>query len=476
MTTFTRGVRGTTRRSVASLSALLLALGWWTVGTSPALADGPTTFANTTSIDIPTAGSVNQLGPANPYPSSIPVAGLGGLVTNVTVTFNNLTHGSVGDIDAMVVAPSGQSLVIMSDVGDPGGEFPGAQLVTANNINLTFSDSAAGPVPRVFMLPSGTYKPTNTGAVDAFPSPAPTPSNATTLAGAFTGINPNGAWKLFAVDDVSGETGTMAGGWSLTITTATAAVATSTSVITSGTPSTTGDPVTLTASVKAAGTPVTAGSVQFGDGSSNLGAPVALNASGQASLTTSTLSEGTHDIRATFSGAAGLLASNGAFAQRVDNATVVTGNTFCNTGIITVPSVGAAQPYPSNITVSGLSGTITKVTASLKGLSHQAPIDLDVLLSGPAPSTNLFLLSDAGGFNPVSNVNVTFDDAAPAGVSAPLVSGTFRPTNADDGSNDAMPPPAPAPSSATALSTFNGSAASGTWSLAIVDDASGDSG
>ncbi|RMB61516.1 Ig-like domain repeat protein [Tessaracoccus antarcticus] len=476
MTTDTRGVRGTTRRSVASLSAVMLALGWWTLGTSPALADGSTTVANTTSIDIPAAGSVNQLGPANPYPSSIPVAGLGGLVTNVTVTFTNLTHGSVGDIDAMLVAPSGETLVVMSDVGDPSGEFPGAQLVTANNVNLTFSDSAAGPVPRVFILPGGTYKPTNTGAGDAFPAPAPTPSNATTLAGAFTGINPNGSWQLFAVDDVSGETGTMAGGWSLTITTATSAVATSTAVVTSGTPTTTGDPVTFTASVTAGGTPATGGSVQFSDGSSNLGAPVALNASGQASLTTSALSEGTHDIRATFSGAAGFLTSNGAVAQRVDNATVVTGNTFCNAGTITVPSVGAAQPYPSNITVFGLSGTITKVTASLKGLSHQAPIDLDVLLSGPAPSTNLFLLSDTGGFNPVSNVDVTLDDAAPAGVSAPLVSGTFRPTNADDGSNDVMPTPAPAPSSATGFSTFNGSAPNGTWSLSVVDDASGDSG
>ena len=31
-----------------------------------------------------------------------------GAVTKVTVTFNNLTHSIVNDIDAMVVAPDGE--------------------------------------------------------------------------------------------------------------------------------------------------------------------------------------------------------------------------------------------------------------------------------------------------------------------------------------------------------------------------------
>ncbi|MDO5735034.1 MAG: Ig-like domain repeat protein [Propionibacteriaceae bacterium] len=478
MATFTQGVGRYPRRSIAALTALFVALGGLVVGAPSAQADGPTTFTNSAVIDIPASGSPQQKGPAVPYPSTIGVSGLSGLVTNVTVTFNNLTHGSVGDIDAMVVAPSGQNIVVLSDVGDPGPDGPTAQLVTAQNIELTFSDSAAGPVPRVFKLPSGTHKPTNTnGSIpDTFPAPAPAPSSSATLAGAFTGISPNGDWNLFVVDDVSGEVGSMAGGWSLTITTEISTVATATTVTTSDATSTTGDPVTFTAVITAGGNAVTSGTVQFSDGGISLGSAVALDGSGRASLTTSGLAEGTHEIRATYNGATGFLSSNGTLIQRVDNPTVVTDNTFCNTGPLTIVSVGAARPYPSNITVSGLSGHITKVTATFKGLSHQAPIDLDVLLSSPDPSKNLFLLSDSGGQNPVGNVDVTFDDDAATGVPNPLISGTFKPTSSDDGSADAMPVPAPAPGPATTLSTFNQGSANGQWSLWVNDDASGDAG
>ena len=35
---------------------------------------------------------------------------------------------------------------------------------------------------------------------------------------AFNGLNPNGTWSLYVVDDVGGDVGTIAGGWDLTIT------------------------------------------------------------------------------------------------------------------------------------------------------------------------------------------------------------------------------------------------------------------
>ncbi len=401
-----------------------------------AAADGPTTFANATSIAIPATGSANQTGPASPYPSNITVSGMAGSVSVVKVAFNGLTHSTVNDIDAMVVAPSGENLVVLSDVGDPN------TLAFANNATLTFDDAAAGLVPSG-NIPTGTYKPTNTNGVDTFPAPAPAPSSQTTLAGAFTGINPNGVWRLYVVDDATGDIGTIAGGWSLTVTTEVAAAATSTVVTTSGTPSTTGDSVNFTARVTSGGSPVTVGSVQFSDGATNLGAPVALNGSGVATRSTMALAEGTHEIRATYSGATGFLTSNGSVTQRVDNATVVTGNTFCNTGPLTVPALGPAQPYPSNITVSGLTGSVTKVTATLKGLSHAVPVDLDVLLSGPQPTTNVVLLSDSGGNSAVGPLNVTFDDDATGGVPSTLVSGTFKPTDDDTQGADSFPAPAP---------------------------------
>ena len=40
-----------------------------------------------------------------------------GAVTKVTVAFNGLTHGSLNDVDAMLVAPTGANLLVMSDAG-----------------------------------------------------------------------------------------------------------------------------------------------------------------------------------------------------------------------------------------------------------------------------------------------------------------------------------------------------------------------
>ncbi|WP_143109848.1 Ig-like domain repeat protein [Agromyces sp. CF514] len=396
---------------------------------------------------------------------------MSGAVSAVTVTLTGLTHGALNDVDALLVAPTGDNLIVLSDIGDPN------QLATASNADFTFSDGAASNVPPQVNVPSGTYKPTDVdpgGAADAFPAPAPAPSTQTTFAGAFSGIAPNGSWRLFVVDDATGDIGSISGGWSLTLTTTAADVATTTVITTSATPSQTGAPVTFTATVAAAGGPVTAGSVQFSDGVTNLGAPVVLNGSGQASLTTSALAEGTHQIRAVYSGATGFLTSNGALAQRVDNVTVVTGNTYCNTGVITVPMVGTASPYPSNVSVTGLTSAVTKVTVALKGVSHTSPVDLDILLSGPVPTTNAVLMSDTGGTTPISSVDLTFDDAAASLVGSAPATGSYRPTDVEPG--DSFPAPAPAASGATALSVFAGGSSNGTWSLWVVDDATGDAG
>ncbi len=66
--------------------------------------------------------------------------------------------------------------------------------------------------------------------------------------------------------------------------------ATTTVLSASQNPSAFGQPVTLTALVTANGSPVTDGTVEFNEGGGALGASVALDASGRASLVTSTLS------------------------------------------------------------------------------------------------------------------------------------------------------------------------------------------
>lgn len=143
-----------------------------------------------------------------------------------------------------------------------------------------------------------------------------------------------------------------------------------------------------------------------------------------------------------------------------------------NTGSVTIPNSGAATPYPSPIVVSGVTGPVTKVRATLHALSHTFPGDLDVLLVGPG-GQKVMLLSDAGGGTDVNGVTLTFDDSAPA-VPATIVSGTFAPTNV--GTADPFPAPAPAAPYGASLSAFNGVDPNGTWQLFIVDDAGGDLG
>src|SRR6185436_7391487 len=89
--------------------------------------------------------------------------------------------------------------------------------------------------------------------------------------------------------------------------------------------------------------------------------------------------------------------------------------TFVNSGLITIPASGSAAPYPSGIFISGLAGTITKVTVTLNNINHTFPADMDVLLVGPGGQKTL-LMSDAGAAGisdqGISNTTVTFDDAA----------------------------------------------------------------
>ncbi|MBX3059023.1 MAG: choice-of-anchor J domain-containing protein [Anaerolineae bacterium] len=147
----------------------------------------------------------------------------------------------------------------------------------------------------------------------------------------------------------------------------------------------------------------------------------------------------------------------------------------CNTDPITIPSSGAGTPYPSTITVSGYDPAITDVNVQLVGLSHTWPDDIDILLVGPE-GENLVIMSDAGGSADLVNVDLIFDDAAPGPLpdSTQIISGTYQPTDYEPG--DTFDPPAPTPSTATTLATFNGTNPNGDWHLYIMDDTGSDLG
>ncbi|WP_141540829.1 proprotein convertase P-domain-containing protein [Bacillus cereus] len=137
----------------------------------------------------------------------------------------------------------------------------------------------------------------------------------------------------------------------------------------------------------------------------------------------------------------------------------------------TPPAPTLAIPYPSEIEVTGLCPSITKVTATLKNLTHEFPGGIDILLVGPEGQT-VILMSDTGQNNPTSNVTLTFDDDAPTLLPEfnPIVSGTFKPSNYSGFGTESFPIPAPLPPYGATLSVFNGTNPNGTWKLFVVDD------
>lgn len=148
---------------------------------------------------------------------------------------------------------------------------------------------------------------------------------------------------------------------------------------------------------------------------------------------------------------------------------------YSNTAAITIPSSGPATPYPSTIAVP-TQGVVADVKVSLTGFGHQAALDVDVLLVGPT-GKNVVLMADNGDATAVTNVNLTFDDAAaaslPATAAGPIVNGTFKPSNGGAFNGTA---PAPAGPYGATLSVFDGTNPNGNWSLFVYDDLGGATG
>ncbi|MDX6208116.1 MAG: hypothetical protein QOE24_507, partial [Frankiales bacterium] len=487
-----------TRTAVTAAALALAAIGPVVGIASPALAAGPTTFSNGTALTVadgqlPCSSGCTP-GLASTYPSPITVSGMAGTLSNLTVTLTGVTHAYTSDFDVLLTGPGGQKFILASDAGNNGG---------SSNATVTFSDSAAGAPSADAGWGNGvqSYKPFNySGDPDVWPSPAPAGPysnadngtagslalNTTSFASVFNGTNPNGVWNLYVVDDGQGDLGSISGGWSMSLTTASAA-ATLTTVSTSASPVSTGASLTLSAHVTQASdsSNVTAGTVTFSDGSTVLGAPVTVNGSGVASMTTSSLAEGTHTITAAYTGSVSFGNSSGSVSQVVDHPTTQVGNSYCNTGPLTLNdgSVGSAvgaTPYPSHIVISGASGGLSALTVTLKGVNAAFADDLDAELVGPL-GQKLMLASDAGGGTAISGANVTFDDNAGAAFAAGAGGWGFgasssKPVDYNTGT-DVMPAPAPsgwasaAPTGAATLTTtFGGSSANGTWSLYVADD------
>src|SRR5690606_32455839 len=147
-----------------------------------------------------------------------------GVIADVNVTLFNITHAFPDDLDVLLVGPAGQKVFLMSDAGCN---------YAISGVNLTFDQSAGTPLPDDGQIVTGTYLPSNYDnrcggfvADDGFPPDAPDGPYDTSL-DVFNGTDPKGDWNLYVVDDAAGDSGSIAGGWALEITTVTAPVITS---------------------------------------------------------------------------------------------------------------------------------------------------------------------------------------------------------------------------------------------------------
>src|SRR6185436_11117349 len=170
---------------------------------------------------------------------------------------NNINHGRPDDMEILLVSPGGVKFVILSDAG--GAATP------AVGVNLTLGDNGATQVPDAGPLTTGTFQPTcvdSANNIDTqFPAPAPAgpynkaaPRGTATFANTFAGINVNGTWSLYIVDDNvnSPQTASIAGGWTIEITTTVTQVPSVTTLSSTPNPSFTTAPsnsVTFTATV-----------------------------------------------------------------------------------------------------------------------------------------------------------------------------------------------------------------------------------
>jgi Ca2+-binding RTX toxin-like protein len=158
---------------------------------------GATLFFNATPINVPTTFSA-----AAPYPSSIAVSGVVGPLLNVRVTLVSVTDPAAAEIDALVVAPNGQNVLLMSDVcGD----------ADVSDATLTFDDSAANAIGGV--CTTGSYRPFDASDTSNFPSTAPAGPYGAALGPLGSGFN--GTWKLFVRNNGSSNQAGTIGGWSL---------------------------------------------------------------------------------------------------------------------------------------------------------------------------------------------------------------------------------------------------------------------
>lgn len=280
---------------------------------NPSVKFGGSAAGNVVLVDEATITAATPAGAAGPADV---------LVTNADVTLDALAGGF------LYVAPSATAISLSS--GKNPSVFGENVLFTAK---LTSGVGTPGGTVSFFDGPNKL----GDGAIAA---------GTATLASSALGVGAHPITAQYAGD------GTFAAATSLVVDQAVTKASTSTLLVSSKNPSGAAESVTFTATVAAVapGAGVPSGTVDFSDGGNSIGS-VALDGTGKASLSTSALTVGNHNIIATYGGG-------------TNHATSASGSLVQSVGLLSTTTTLASSSNPSLV---GEAVTFTATVASASG-------------------------------------------------------------------------------------------------------------
>ena len=272
--------------------------------------------------------------------------------------------------------------------GPPDGTTPNPSLVLVDYVRVyQLKQSAAVTVtsssnPSVFGQPvtfTATLTPANaTGTVQFLDgvtnlgAPVTVSNGTATLLTSSLSIGGHSITAVYSGDgNFAGNTG------SLPIQTVNQAQS-STNISSSVNPSVFGQPVLFTATVSAAppGAGTLTGTLQFKDGTTNLGAPVVVN-NGSATFTTSSLAVGQHSITAVYSGDSNFAGSTGSLptqtVSRAGSSTSLTSSVNPSVAGQSVTFTATVNPAEATGNVTFQDGNTTIGTGTLSGGVTSSP-------------------------------------------------------------------------------------------------------
>ncbi|MEX2244343.1 MAG: PEP-CTERM sorting domain-containing protein [Fimbriimonadaceae bacterium] len=147
---------------------------------------------NSGPVTIPASG------PATPNPIVFAVGALDGLLNNVSISYQGLSHTFPDDIGSVLFNPADTGTWLFDG---PGG---GEDLL---GVTWNLDDSFAAALTDVGPNPSGNYKPGQNQYSDIFTG-APAGPYGTTFS-VYNGTNGTGNWRVFLEDFVGGDSGSV---------------------------------------------------------------------------------------------------------------------------------------------------------------------------------------------------------------------------------------------------------------------------